>query len=291
MTLIILLAVLALQYCTNIISVLPKFNWFEQYVNMLSNFLSKPFALGNLWGIAFVVAPILIIVGIINFVLSGWIFSLIEFLFSLIILLYCLRAENLKAQLNEYFGALEADDLVKAGHAAKEFLGRSVPNDAAGMARAVTQGVFQKAIVQCFSYIFWFALFGLYGVMLYFSVRHFYLLANKSGSKLQAFADISKKAQAVLDWVPVRLAGLSYALVGHFAAGFSHWLKTLIKVKGLDVDNELAWSLGLAGLNAEINSEAKASAAENIAAINLVNNAVIVWIVVIAIFILGYWLA
>lgn len=289
MTLIILLIALALQYFTNTISVLPRFKWFDQYVNIVGNFLAKTSVWGTLWGLLALIVPILIGVGIIDIIVHGRLFGLIEFLFSLLVLLYCLRAENLKSQLNDYFAALETEDLTKAGNAAKEFLGKKAPEDAAGLARAVTQGIFQKAIVQCFSYIFWFILFGPYGVMLYFVVRELHLLATKEGSELKLFLEVSKKTQAVLDWLPIRLVALSYALVGHFTPGFAHWIRTFLK--GLDVENQLAWTSGLAAMDAKINSDSKASISENVMAINLVNNAVIVWVVVVAIFILGYWFA
>lgn len=289
MTLIILLIAIALQYYTNTGTVLPRMSWFAYYIKFMSKFLSSTAIWGNWLGVIALVIPILVIVGIVDLILCHWLYGLLDFLFSLIVLLYCLRAENLKSQLSDYFTALEEQDLVKAGAAAKAFLGKKTPDDVAGMAREVTKGIFQKAITQCFSFIFWFALFGPYGVMTYFVVFELRQFAAKDKEELKQFSHAAKQVQAVLDWVPVRLAGLSYALVGNFGAGFGYWLKTL--VSGFDFENKLSWSLGLSGLQAKIDDNTNVGEPENIAAIELVNNAVVVWIVVIAIFILGYWFA
>jgi AmpE protein len=70
-----------------------------------------------------------------------------------------------------------------------------------------------------FSKIFWFALFGPVGMALqYFSALTYDELSqDDTHSQTRAAAG---RILAVLDWVPARLLGLTYALVGHFSATF-----------------------------------------------------------------------
>ena len=288
MTLIVLLACLALQYFTNTTGALPRFDWMRLYTKSASSFLDKSSLWGSIWGLLALLIPPLFVVGLIDLVLHAKVFGLMEFLFSLIILLYCMYAENLRFKLQPYFEALSRQDFNAANQAAEDYLIGKLPTQPAELCRSITQLFFDKALVQVFSYLFWFAILGVYGVTIYYVVSSLRRLASENNNIASPFLTIAKQAQAILDWIPLRLAGLSYALVGHFANGFGYWLKHLFS--GIDANPELTWKFGLAALNKDPN-DLRADLEENKASITLVHHAVIVWLVAIALVVVCYWMA
>lgn len=130
--------------------------------------------------------------------------------------------------------------------------------------------VFAQSYQKIFSVLFWYFVFGPIGLVLYVVVR-----------TLQSYF-VSQKDFAlvlgIMDWVPIRLVGLSFALVGNFGAVFKEWYKVVLQ--GM-VDGQMqiaAW--GAAALGNE------KSSAEMTA---LVRRALIVWLVVMALVTVGIW--
>ena len=281
MTLIVLLICLALQYYTNTAAVLPRYNWVTPYSQWLNSLLKNMPAGNNIWRFILLLIPPLAVVGIIDLLLHARIYGLLEFLFGLIVLLYCMKAENLHTQLRDYLTALHQQDFTKAKQAAEFYSETKQPLQPAELCRNMTRLIYSKVITQVFSYIFWFALLGAYGVILYYVVSPLRQSAKENKT-------IGQQAQAILDWIPIRLAGLSYALVGHFGAGFSYWLKNFLT--DLSHNDELAWKVGLAAQNKDPN-DPRCDVEENETTIRMVNHAVIVWLVAIALVVVGYWFA
>lgn len=122
--------------------------------------------------------------------------------------------------------------------------------------------------------IFWFTLFGPVGLVLYYvtkSLNSYFQQHLRSEAKELGF--YAQRVLAVLDWIPVRLFTLSFALVGHFASVFKLWMKSLLG--GFDVEMSLITQCGQAVVNT----------AED--AIALLNRVLIVWLVVIALVTIG----
>ena len=77
---------------------------------------------------------------------------------------------------------------------------------------------------KCFGVIFWFAILGPLGGFLYWLVKEINLLDIKnSNAEIGAESGIDV-LHAILAWIPTRITGLLFALVGHFNDGFSTWL-------------------------------------------------------------------
>lgn len=130
--------------------------------------------------------------------------------------------------------------------------------------------VFSQSYQKIFSVIFWYFIFGPVGLVLYVVVRtlHTYFVNQKDFTRVLS----------VMDWVPMRLVGLSFALVGNFAAVFKDWIKVAFRGT-VDMSTQIsAW--GAAALGNE------KSSAERIA---LTRRALIVWLVVMALITIGIW--
>lgn len=70
-----------------------------------------------------------------------------------------------------------------------------------------------------FGILFWFAVMGPFGAAMYW-----YLAGNKKDND----TSLVSKTHAIAAWVPARLTGFVYALVGNFVAGFGCWLRCVL---------------------------------------------------------------
>ncbi len=138
-----------------------------------------------------------------------------------------------------------------------------------------------EAYQRIFSLIFWFALFGLYGLVLYIIVERL-SVARKDEASINWLG--------ILDWLPIRLLTLTYALVGHFSAlsgvVIDQWKQSYANQRDVLVESAMV-AVDLTP------SEAKqAVTADQLSILErLVERALWVWLVVMALFVLGQWLA
>ncbi len=134
--------------------------------------------------------------------------------------------------------------------------------------------IFEHSYQFIFARIFWFCLLGPVGLALYFfsDCLREYLKAQKvECNELSAVTMVL----GVLDWIPVRLLGLTYALVGRFAETFKFWCQQ--------------WSTGITNYNElAVNfAEMAVPEADSHQALALVIRAIWVWVVVLAIISIG----
>lgn len=133
-----------------------------------------------------------------------------------------------------------------------------------------------------FAVIFWFVVFGPAGLILYtavISLRN--LLSAESHLNLLFYV---LKIKAVLDWVPIRLMGLSYAIVGHFSSVSKLWSEQW--QSRLSDDAGLVTEYGSAALGVH------KSALNNLQleVVQIINRALVFWLMVIGILTLVFWL-
>ncbi len=134
--------------------------------------------------------------------------------------------------------------------------------------------IFEHSYQCIFARLFWFCLLGPVGLALYFfadSLRNFLQSKDVECNETSAVTIVL----SVLDWIPVRLLGLTYALVGRFAETFKFWRQQL--GAGITNYNELAAAF----------AEMAVPEPDSHQALALVIRAVWVWVVVLAIISIG----
>ena len=75
----------------------------------------------------------------------------------------------------------------------------------------------------------------------------------------------------LLDWLPIRLLGLWYALIGNFGPTFSYWLNNVIS--GVEKNHDIALHSGLLSIDADDIPATHADINENDAALQLTDRA------------------
>lgn len=297
MVLITILIVLVVQRFANIANWF-KTEWFETYLGWLRPALAK----SPPWlALAVVLLPVFVVLGILDLLLSLHLFGLFYLVLATAVLLLCMDARNLKNQLTAYFGHAEKKDIEAASNAVASFLNdtnattnattptttmpQSLPQTFPELYRSVTKSILTKSYTQVFALLFWFAVLGVYGASGYAILT----LLRRTAVKVDgSFGDIARNAeitQNIMDWLPVRVIGVCYALVGHFVHAFKCVLKNL--KLGLQDNQKFTVESGLTSLGANIEDTSTASLEENSNALALIDRALIAWIIVVALVTLG----
>jgi AmpE protein len=144
------------------------------------------------------------------------------------------------------------------------------------------EDLFILSYQRLFAVIFWFVVFGPSGLVLYASTVA--LCDYLQGQDHSMLLGNSKKLKAILDWLPIRLLGLSYALVGNYGGVFRIWKTNWQEVYS---DTRLVVDYGSAALGVS------PGALDNISdeVVQIINRALVFWLLVIGILTLVYWLA
>jgi len=138
------------------------------------------------------------------------------------LLLYCLGRGNFNEMLSGYLRNWYRGDLEAARAAAAPLLQDIGEAPAGGQAlhEQVFRGAAYCAFERLFAVLFWFLLLGIPGALLF------------RLSALYATEDDSRGTAArwlwLLEWLPVRVMGFSFAIVGNFAGCYRAWRRCLV---------------------------------------------------------------
>ena len=155
------------------------------------------------------------------------------------------------------------------------------------MAHVTIGEVLINAYRYIFALIFWLLILGSIGVVLYTvvaSLNHY--LENHFMEEDNNLFFAASRIESILDWIPVRLIGITFALVGHFLATFKRWYAYL-HTETISTRQQVI-EYGLTAL--EIKEDHPLLLGEVLAIDGLVNRALWVWLVVIALFTIGRWI-
>lgn len=225
------------------------FQLLEKYIALFKDISAESFL-----GLAFIIVPVLIVLLIIYLIFLHIIFGILAFIFGVAILLYC-------------FGQFDLESHAKIGHL-------NFSND---QEQEIASIIFQ-ANQNIFAVLFWFMLLGPVGAVLY---RLTVLLVQHHES--ETITQAAEKFLKVLDWIPVRIETLSYALVSHFIAVLKCWIMHVLKP--LDQNDLMLSECGFAALEIKQHKE---FTVENLQKeiLRLVDRALVIWLVVIALIVL-----
>jgi adenosylcobinamide-phosphate synthase len=133
-------------------------------------------------------------------------------------------------QFSHYFTdihvALRADELDRARRQLSVWRGRSADRlSSSEVARLAIEEALLAAHRDVFAPLFWFAVLGPAGALLYRLARHFSYAwsVERNQGETKEFGEFSRRAFAALDWLPVRLTAVSFAVVGNFEDAVFCW--------------------------------------------------------------------
>lgn len=158
--------------------------------------------------------------------LGGYGFGLPAFLVSLWILIYSLGRGDLRLQLGALSEDLQRNDIQAAFHDAAVFNTahrESLADDWSGLRGELLRGMSYRYLESYMAVIFWFAVAGAPGALLY----RLSLLYRERSVDSPETADLADQWLWLLEWIPVRLLGLTLGLVGDFGGCMRRWRASL----------------------------------------------------------------
>lgn len=231
MTFITLLLCLGLERFLHRGNFLARFNWFELYVSKINDITKNKIGTQHYFiPLLLVVLPIVIPVAVIYFLSAAFIQGLLAFLIGAVVLFYCLGPVNIfdtqqihSQQWGFRRGAEKTSNQnVQDNHEDGELSDNAGKNSSA---KSIHQSLFWQANESLFAVIFWMALLGPIAALVY-------RLVERSAHIHPSYPALGKSAQqvrALLDWLPVRLFSILFALAGNFVQTSQFCLDYLLR--------------------------------------------------------------
>ncbi len=250
MEFIAILICLAVERWTSFGKHVRRFSLFLRYIKLFSRLKLPAY-----FTFAAILLPLVAVVGVIYWYLLFVWFGLFAFIFAVAILLYCLGEfeTNQSVEASEAVYTTQSDQkiatlLVQANH-------------------------------NIFAVLFWFIILGPVGPILY--------RLNDILSHQAHFGDViklSQKLESYLDWIPIRLFAFSFSLMSHFIVVLKSWIKLVLS--GVQKNEEILANCGFAALERERRSKNMTDESIKIHVLELVDRALILWLVILALIIL-----
>jgi len=227
MTLLIIVAALLVGYFTLWPQRLRDFDWYRRHLEWLGG----RFDLRGAWGLLLALAlPVVVVVLLQGFLARGP-GLVLGTAFAWVILLGSLGPGNLLATVNDYLEALDAEDEESTAALGEELQGTPAEGQ-----DSLAVGIVNRAHDEYFAVIFWFAILGPVGAVLYRFTR---LIAQLESSH-EHLRPAAEHLLGVLGWPSARLTAFGFALMGHFD-------KALLKLTGA-----IAWQTDLLAANRDL---------------------------------------
>jgi membrane protein required for beta-lactamase induction len=259
---------------------LRKWDWYSNYQRAITK--RFPDKAPN-FILAVTIIPLLLLVVITQIILKHTLFGLAEFLFQLFLFLYCLGPQNLWADTFACINALVQGDMQLASDKLKATFGVTDTDSKQALHDQLLNHIFIAANRRIFAIVFWFMVLGPIGAVLYRTIT----LSSAAFPSQEAVPELlqnARSAEAVLDWIPVRILTCVFALGGHFVKVFSCWRKA--PFSGWEGNEALLIECGWSALGGnEIDKVAEDGSAER-NAIGLLDRSFVITLVVVAIIVM-----
>lgn len=164
--------------------------------------------------ILFVVLPLLLI-ALLNWLVSGWLFGLPSLVLGILVLLWCFGPLSLEPQVLAWQEAVELGEEDKARALEDQLCGQGKGEDQ----DVIADCLWPAALERLFGPIFWFLVFGLIGAAPVGAA--FYWLVRQQSRRIDSedeeeTSDSQCRWLAWVNWLPARLLVYSLALVGDY---------------------------------------------------------------------------
>lgn len=218
MTIIAILTAFALCYFVRELGRLHRFEWLKGVTGWCNARLAWLPGWSGITGFLFFSIVPLVAVGVLQSAAVGLLGGLGAFLVAVAVLVYTFGPHDLDTDIDAIVHARDDEAQVAA---LERLIGPCPLEEDACKAEGVN-AVFREALQRWFGTIFWFAVLGIYGAVLYRLADRI----DEGGLGLPAGQqDLFRRLRQVLDWPVAQLMTLSLAIATDFDAVFKAWRK------------------------------------------------------------------
>jgi len=219
MTIISILIAFALCHFVRELRHLRRFEWLTAFTKHCNDKLKKLPGWSGPVGFLFILAIPILAAYLANRLLFSALGPIGEFLLAIVVLIYTFGPRDLDIDVRNVIHA-ETDEEQK--QALELLLGGPIPEDAGDCEASAINAVFRKALKRWFGIIFWFAVFGIYGALLY---RLTTWLSNGEFGLYDEQKQLMTRLSKVMDWPVAQLITLSLAIATDFDSVYRAWKK------------------------------------------------------------------
>ena len=209
-----------------------------------------------------------------------------KLIFSVIILLYCFGPRNLWIDSYASINALLHDELTLATQKIQTAFGPiDKSHDAQVIHQQLINKIYTESYQRIFSVVFWFALLGPVGAVLY---RSTHLLLSReepeTNPNIIKYSLYIKYIKNLLDWIPTRIFAFIFALCGHFVKTIASWKSHLWQP--LAKNDPLIIDCGVAAADIIHNGSIAEDGSAEKSSLALLDRAYVVTLVILALMVL-----
>jgi len=232
MSLLAILFSLAIEHYFNAVATFRNYQWIESF----SNWIKEKFSQTEFWNdtlglIATILLPMFgcaLIYGLLHNAMG-----LLGFLFSLLVLVYCIGPTRILYTARQYVDAGEHEDQHSLATYAGEILENETTNVNGGTHREVCTRLITSTNEGVLSIFFWFILLGPMGALMCRMVKVLYSQSIQSNDEEEnsftEFNNSTRMLYAILLWLPAQITILAFAVTGSFIDTLREWKSRLTK--------------------------------------------------------------
>lgn len=291
MSLLAILISLGIEKFVHLLDQWRKFHCFINFSNWVKNKLGDSSYLNDTVVIIGIILMPVATVGFFLYELDSTL-GLLSFIFSIIVLVYCLGPKDLHEVAHLYVDACKRDDNDTAFSYATQLLNIPVPEDEDTRIAAISKALLISTNERLLAVFFWFVVLGPMGAVLY---RLSHVLARaqpkETAPKNNEFYQSSRLLFAILNWLPLHLTTLSYAITGSFIDAVHQWKEHQPEdILNPDEHNTQLAFTGLGALHIDIgNSDTKLGQHTLHDVLELSRRSVFAFLTIVAILTLAGW--
>lgn len=286
MTLLSILIALLVERIVETLHGWREHGWFQCYYQWMFQHMGSNSFWSGPGGVIAVLAPVILAVIVVFSILDMILFGFLSFIGAVAVLLLCLGPGDLDADTDNLVRAVEEkdDDAIKT--CTKALLGKDVEPETKVMA----EGIMSQSLERIFGVIFWFAILGPVGAVLFRAGNRLAVIVADSEEEREGFATAVTRLNGILIWLPARLTALGFAVMGNFEDALHNWQVRSAETEAdwVGSGREALVASGMGALRLETPAESEDASSSEIsvsairAAMGLVWRTLIVWLIVIA---------
>jgi len=276
-----ILVALAVIYLRGSVAPLQRDGWFLA----LDRRVSARFS-GKRRLVLLVLVPVVVVFALQRAV-DGQLYGLAELAVFVLALLYALGRGNLTAALTDYLQRWSRGDFQAAFEQLSDEAAVEIPDqEAVAQPQALHQiarrRLYYRGFERVLAVLFWFGLLGPAG-----AVGYRLVVLERGGAQAGTHAAPGRALLHCLEWVPARLAGICFGLVGDFDACIYAWQRVLGDARVATVDvlegcGNAALGFGAPPADETTDTLVARGTRELQAVDNLYRRALLMWLVIVA---------
>jgi len=219
MTIISILIAFAVCHFVREVRHLRRFEWVTSFTKHCNDMLKKVPGWSGPTGFLVILGLPLLAAYLVNSLLFSALGQIGTFLFAIAMLIYTFGPRDLDIDVRKVIRAENDEEQTKA---LESLLDGPIPEEEKACQAAAIDAVFSKALKRWFGIIFWFALLGIYGALLYRLAN--WLIDGDFGLHDEQ-KDLITRLCRLLDWPVAQLMTLSLAIATDFDSVYRAWKK------------------------------------------------------------------